>query len=193
MNAHETEVLSRAFRPLVLTPDTHPHFYTGWEPVSYPRNELITCPGSIERYLYVVLSGVHAIYLIGRNGEKRVIGFAFDGSFSGVYDSFIHGTPSHYHLETLTPTCMLRLSKSGYDSLFEHYPEFNYWGRIAHQELLVGRVQREIELITLDSRERYDLFMQRCPAALRNIPQKYLASYLNMTPETFSRLRASKS
>ncbi len=47
------------------------------------------------------------------------------------------------------------------------------------------------EYRVLNSKERYISFMKRCPDELRIIPQKYLASYLNMKPETFSRLRAS--
>lgn len=85
------------------------------------------------------------------------------------------------------------MNKANYDRLFELYPEFNYWGRIVHQELLIGRVKREVELITMTSRERYDSFMERCPKELLQIPQKYLAWYLNMSPETYSRLRAANS
>ena len=57
--------------------------------------------------------------------------------------------------------------------------------------MLIGRGKREIELLTLSAEERYINFMRRCPKVLLQIPQKYLASYLNMKPETFSRLRAS--
>ena len=43
------------------------------------------------------------------------------------------------------------------------------------------------------SKEKYDAFISRCPKELLVIPQKYLASYLGMTPETFSRLRAQRN
>ncbi len=188
-----TPLLQNAFKPLQLSPETHPQFFSGWEETSFDRSAFITESGAIERYFYVVVSGVQAIYIIANNGDKKVIGFSFDGSFSGVYDSFLDGAPSHYFLEALTPSILLRTTKKQYDSWFDRYPEFNYWGRIAHQQLLIGRVKREIELITLTAGERYDAFMMRCPQPLLTIPQKHLASYLNMTPETFSRLRALKS
>ena len=187
------EILINAFRPLNLSVESHPGFFTLWEEVEYERSRFITEAGKVERYLYVVISGIQTIYLLTKNGEKKVIGFSFDGSFSGVYDSYLHEAPSHYFLEALTPSRLLRMKKSDYDSLFEKYPDFDRWGRIAHQELLLGRVRREVELFTMTAKERYDAFMQRCPAPLTKIPQKYLASYLNMTPETFSRLRAVKS
>jgi CRP-like cAMP-binding protein len=187
------ELLSAAFKPLELTTSDHPEFFNHWIEKRFDRSDFVTEAGKVEKYFYVVISGVQAIYIIARNGEKKVIGFSFDGTFSGVYDSYLYNKPSHYFLEALTPSRLLALSKNHYDRLFELYPEFNYWGRIAHQELLLGRVKREIELITLNTRERYDAFISRCPEPLRSIPQKYLASYLNMTPETYSRLRAEKS
>lgn len=187
------DILSSAFKPLELTIDKHPDFFSSWEEVDYKKGEFVCDAGQIERHFYVVITGVLAIYLIDKNGDKRVIGFSFDGSFSGVYDSYLDESPSNYYLEALNDCRLLRLSKANYDRLFELYPEFNYWGRIVHQQLLIGRVKREVELMTLSSEERYKTFMNRIPEPLTRIPQKYLASYLNMTPETFSRMRRIKS
>lgn len=189
---HE-QLLINAFRNIDLSVEEHPKFFQMWEEIEYDRSDFITSAGKIERHFYVVVSGVQAIYILTKDGDKQVIGFSFDGSFSGVYDSFLMEKPSHYFLEALTPTKLIRMNKQQYDQLFEIYPEFDRWGRIVHQNLLLGRVQREVELITLSAKERYQLFMDRCPEKLRTIPQKYLASYLNMTPETFSRLRKGKS
>ena len=185
---HE-ELLTNAFKRIDLSVETHPEFFQLWEEVEYGRSDFITVSGKIERYFYVVISGVQVIYILTKDGEKKVIGFSFDGSFSGVYDSFVMEKPSHYFLEALTPTKLIRMTKQQYDSLFNMYPEFERWGRLVHQDLLLGRVQREVELITLTAKERYRVFMKRCPNQLKTIPQKHLASYLNMTPETFSRLR----
>ncbi|MEO9531621.1 MAG: Crp/Fnr family transcriptional regulator [Crocinitomicaceae bacterium] len=186
-------ILKNAFKPLELNESLHPEFFEVWQERSFERNELITEAGKIEKSFFVVVDGVQCIYIITPKGDKKVIGFSFNGSFSGVYDSFLKNKPSAYFLEALTPTKMLSITKKDYDRFFELYPEFNYWGRIVHQELLIGRVNREIELITLSAKERYDKFMKRCPSFLLDIPQKYLASYLNMTQETFSRLRKSIS
>ncbi len=183
------EVIKNAFRPLEIGEDRHLEFLEFWEVVEYSKGSFLTESGQVEHYFYVVLEGVQAVYILTPNGDKKVIGFSFDGSFSGIYDSFLKASGSHYFLEALTDSKLLRMNKAQYDSLFELYPEYNEWGRVVHQELLIGRVQREVELITMDAKERFDVFMKRCPEKLLTVPQKYLASYLNMTPETFSRMR----
>lgn len=185
--------LKNAFKPLDLSVETHPYFFEAWSEKVYEKGALITEAGKTERNFSVVLQGVQGIYILTPKGDKRIIGFSFEGSFTGVYDSFLKEQPSSYFLEALSDTRIVSITKASYDQFFELYPEFNYWGRIAHQELLIGRVKREIELITLTAQERYDAFMKRCPKQLLDIPQKYLASYLNMSHETFSRMRKSIS
>lgn len=186
-------ILQNAFRPLELNRNEHADFFEAWQEISFRKGEYLTEAGKVEDAFYVVLDGVQCIYILTPEGDKKVIGFSYSGSFSGVYDSFLKDTRSHYFLEALTQSRLIKIDKNQYDSFFEKYPEFNYWGRIVHQELLIGRVNREIELITCSAKERFDQFMDRCPEELKTIPQKYLASYLNMTPETFSRMRATIS
>lgn len=184
-----SEYLIPAFKPINLSQKEHAEFFEMWSEVSFNRGEVITSNHEIERHFYVVIEGVQCVYVNNNAGEKQIIGFSFDGSFSGIYDSFLHQRQSLYTLEALTASKMICVNLNQYNQWFEKYPEFEHWGRIAHQELLIGRVNREIELITKSAEERFNSFQKRCPKPLLNIPQKYLASYLNMTQETFSRLK----
>ena len=190
----EQQVYSRlksAFKGIRFSKELDQKFSTLWTPKYFKRGQFITEAGEAERHFYFILEGVQMIYLIDNKGEKVVIGFSYGGNFSGVYDSFLSQKPSDYFLETLTSTKLLALPLFAYLELFEQYPQFDKWGRIFHQEILTGRVKREVEILTLPAKDRYINFMRRCPEPLLKIPQKYIASYLNMKPETFSRLRAS--
>lgn len=190
MNPDIFKHLKKAFFPVAFTEELEAFFRKNWKEKQFNRSDLITEGGAIERYLYFVIEGVQAIYLINSKGQKIVLGFSYTDNLSGVYTSFLTQKSSDYFLEALTPSRMLALSLNDYNSLFEQFPSFEKWGRIFHQNVLLGRANREIELLTLSAKDRYINFMRRCPEPLLQIPQKYLASYLNMKPETFSRLRA---
>jgi len=182
----------RLFFPQVhLDPEGESKFRSLWVLKSFDRSALITEAGNTERFFYFVLEGVQALYILNEKGDKVILGFSYSGSPSGVFDSFIYRTPSFTFLEALKPSKMLAITWEGYQSLFELYPDFNTWGHHFFRDILIGRLYREAELLTLSAEERYKEFMQRCPEELKSIPQKYLASYLNMKPETFSRLRKS--
>ncbi len=167
------------------------HFRNLWEIRTFKQYDLITEAASVENFFYYVLEGVQAVYVVNEKGDKVVLGFSYTGSPSGVFDSFVNRKPATLFLEALKPSKLLAISFSNYQSLFQQYPKFHEWGHEFFKNVLLGRLSREVELLTLDAKERYITFMQRCPDELKIIPQKYLASYLNMKPETFSRLRAS--
>ena len=189
MNSEVLERLQRAFSSIDFTPEITDFFQKSWKERTFPRANLITEAGTVERYFYFVLEGVQAIYVINSNGDKVVLGFSYGGNFSGVYPSFLKGAPSNYFLEALTPSKLLGLTLEHFQHLYDQFPEFEKWGRLFCQNIILGRASREVELLTLSAEERYVQFMKRCPEQLLQIPQKYLASYLNMKPETFSRLR----
>ncbi|TXN37800.1 Crp/Fnr family transcriptional regulator [Flagellimonas hymeniacidonis] len=190
----ETFLRLKAFFPqITLNEQEEGHFKSLWSVKTFNQYDLITEAGNVERYFYFVLEGVQAIYILNEKGEKVVLGFSYSGSPSGAFDSFIKKTPSDTFLEALKPSKMLAISFKDYQGLFEKYPDFYVWGHQFFQQILFGRLQREVEILTLSAEQRYTTFMQRCPEELKIIPQKYLASYLNMKPETFSRLRSSIS
>ena len=191
MDEVKTQILRSFFKEIPFTPAQEAEFFGLWDVYDFRQNELITEAGRIEKYFYLVLEGVQAIYLLNQKGEKVVLGFSYSGSPSGVFDSFIHQKPADTFLEALKPSKLIGISRSDYLALFEKYPECYKWGYLFFQNILFGRLYREVELLTLTAEERYTAFMKRCPEELKVIPQKYLASYLNMKPETFSRLRAS--
>lgn len=193
MDDETSRILKGFFPNIDFTKEEERYFKSLWSIKTFDQYDLITEAGKIERCFYIVLDGVQAIYLLNEKGEKVVLGFSYSGSPSGAFDSFIQQTPSKTFLEALKPSKLLAISRSDYDSMFKKYPRFYTWGHHFFQDILFGRLSREVELLTLTAEQRYVAFMQRCPDELKVIPQKYLASYLNMKPETFSRLRASVS
>ena len=164
-----------------------------WQTCHFQKDTLLTAPPTVESRFYFVLSGVQRLYYLSPEGNEVVLGFTFQGNFSGVYDSFVQQTPARCYLQALTDSELLAIGIADMNELFDRHACVDRWGRLFAQDILFGRVQREVELSTRTAEERYRDFIRRSPDPLRQIPQKHLASYLNMTPETFSRLRASAS
>jgi len=61
--------------------------------------------------------------------------------------------------------------------------------RILQEKALLGKIERETELLTFTPEQRVNRLLQRSPHLFQFIPRKYIASYLRMTPETLSRLK----
>lgn len=186
----EAHLIRNVFRDLRFEAEWEEDFFGLWTEKTFDKREFILQAGETERYFYVVAEGVQTIYILNTQADKVVLGFSYTGDPSGDYESFLYNKPSNYFVEALTASRMYAINLVQFESLFEWSPAFDRWGRIFHQKVLLGRASREVELLTKSAEERYVAFMKRCPEELLQIPQKYLASYLNMSPETFSRLRA---
>lgn len=183
--------LAQRFAPVQFDTALHERFQKIWIRKTFPKRTFLTEAGNTERYLYYVIKGITTVYLIDQAGKQMIMGFAYDNEFSGDYESYLYQKPSNYFVEALTDCEVLALSLTDFNALFDTHPDFHIWEKHFLRMILMGRAQREVEMLTLSASERFEQFMARCPAILQQLPQRYLASYLNMTPETFSRMRAN--
>ena len=148
---------------------------------------VLTRVGEVEKYMYFVNKGVLRGFFV--NGDHEYThGFSYEGDLSGIPDSFLNQTPSMYFLETMAPCELLRTTFEKLQKAFEQSQEIERLSRKMSERMLLGISKRQVELQCLSAEERFKTFLRRSPHLLQMIPQKHLASYLNMAPETFSRL-----
>lgn len=83
------------------------------------------------------------------------------------------------------------MSKTAYNQWIQAQPErVDAWMQILEQ-LIYQQLERELDLLIESPSERLNRVLKRSPNLFQEIPLKYIASYLRMTPETLSRLRKS--
>ncbi|MEL7529809.1 MAG: Crp/Fnr family transcriptional regulator [Bacteroidota bacterium] len=187
MQNHDLQLLQKlVFTTQELSPPIWEEFLQAWEEVSLGRRQFLTQPGEVERYLYVVLEGVQRGYCL--QGEREItVAFTYAPSYSGIPESFLSQQPSAYFLETLTDSRFLRISRESLSKLCDKHHMVERWGRLIAEGVLIGLASRQREIMAFSAGEKFKAFMSRSRHLLQQIPHKYIASYLAMQPETFSR------
>jgi len=155
---------------------------------NFDKKQQLIKAGEVENYLNFVVKGLARKYFY--KGKTEIITqIAKEGEFINSSASFLSGAPSPYIVETLEPSTFLSITRQQLEKLYENSPRIERLGRIAITHLFLQREEWEHECLRLDTRQRFLHFVQNNPDLLQRVPQKYLASYLNMKPETFSRLK----
>ena len=159
-----------------------------WILRTFRKNQIILAEGQVEHYFYFILEGVQRLYFLDRKDLEQTLAFGYHPNFSGDLFSLFSRSPSSYFLEALTHGSMLALPSSELNELFDTHPVMNHWGRLFYQDLLIGRGKREREMLTMTAKERFHRLLKESPHVFQLVPHKYLASYIGMRPETFSRM-----
>jgi CRP-like cAMP-binding protein len=144
--------------------------------------------GEVEEYLNFIVKGLARLYFY--KGKTEIItNIAKEGEIISSSASFLSGKPSYYHAETLEACTMLSLSRAQLERAYRENPRIEKLGRLMTIHFTLQKEEWELECMRLDTKERFLRFVGNNPELLMRVPQKYLASYLNMKPETFSRLK----
>lgn len=184
-HAHMKEKILAKVSP---TEEEWADFAECWQPFDFPRNHIITDFGEIERYFYFVHHGVIRLYF-EKGEEEYNMGFSYYGEFSGDYESLVKQKSAQYCTETISSTQGLKIHYDDLQRLFSKYKVFERWGRLFNEMILCGFGIYFRSLLADSAEERFNRLMAQSPHVFQIIPQKHLASYLGMTPETFSRMR----
>ncbi|UZR96970.1 Crp/Fnr family transcriptional regulator [Chondrinema litorale] len=158
----------------------------------YKKKEIITGFNQLENKLCYLVDGIVRHIVDPLN--ETTIAFTFPGNFFSNYDSFISRKTGIIEIRAITP--IVECYYISYNSLQEVYENTSCGdriGRLAAEQQYLKKSSREISFLTLSPKEKYLQLMDEQPHLLESIPLKYLASYMGITPETLSRVRASIS
>lgn len=154
------------------------------------RNDYLKVAGSIDTNLYFVVSGSLRIFVISEF-EEHTIRFGYENNLISSVDSFISEKPSEYYIQALKKTELKMIGKAAFKKLIETSDALQQSWNTMLELLVFQLLERERDILITSPVERYKRVLQRSPQLFQEIPNKYIASYLRMTPETLSRIKKS--
>ena len=154
----------------------------------FSKKEIITSAGEVENYMNFINKGlIRKYYKTGE--EEHIVQISREGHLITSQESFYTRTPSEYFLETIEPSTVLSLTFDDMEKLFAASHSFERLGRLVTVHTMVLKDKWQTSLIMQSPRERFLNFVANYHEILQRVPQKFLASYLNIKPETFSRFK----
>lgn len=154
----------------------------------FGKKDLLTRAGEVEDYFNFIIKGlIRKYYLKGKEEINTQI--SLEGHLIHSQESFHSRKPSEYFVEAIEPSTVCSVSYDDLESIFRQSNKMEHLGRLIITYTMVLKDRWQIQLVKMTPRERFLYFVTRNPELLQRVPQKYLASYLNIKPETFSRFK----
>ncbi|MDN5285659.1 MAG: Cyclic nucleotide-binding domain [Mucilaginibacter sp.] len=154
----------------------------------FPKKRVILKAGQIENHLSFMETGI-VRYYIPKDDNDLTFTFAFENTFISAYDSFLTRSPSTYQIQSLTVTTLWSLTYQDLQDIYRDTEIGQTIGRFASEAIFLTKAKRELSLLNDTAEQRYlNLFTEQ-PHLIRQIPLKYIASYIGITPQGLSRIR----
>ncbi|MBB6328574.1 CRP-like cAMP-binding protein [Algoriphagus iocasae] len=164
-------------------------FLSNLEKVEFSKGELLEKEGEVSQYLYYFLEGAARSYY-NRNNRDITVSFTLEGEFVTAMHSFITRKPSYENIETLEKSQAYRISHATMEKMFENFPETERAYRMILEEYYIVLEEQQIFSKFKSARERYLELMEYRPKIIQKASVGHIASYLDMSIETLSRIRA---
>lgn len=186
----QDELLIRSFveRLAPITEHDWSEFWSRMEPAEFKKNEFLLRSGQVENHLNFLVSGIVRLYLTS-DTKEFTIRFNFPMMFFNAYSSFFTRMPSRYAVEAIAYVRVYRMSYDQVEELYRVSPAAALVGRRALEYFYLLKEKREVELLCNTAEQNYRELLHEQPEFIQLIPQKYLASFLGITPQSLSRIR----
>ena len=154
----------------------------------FEKKEIVSKTGEVENHLNFIIAGLARKYYLQDNDEVNTQ-ISHEGHIIHAQESFHSRKPSEYFVETLEPTTFVSMSYNDLEKFYSHDIKFERLGRLVITYTMVQKDRWQMQMNKLPPRDRFLFFVDRHPDLLQRVPQKHLASFLNIQPETFSRFK----
>lgn len=154
-----------------------------------PKGHSLLRPGSVCRYLYFIEKGLTRTYYL-KDGKDITDWISAENSIAVSIISFLTHQPDRRGIELLEDSVFYAISFTDLEDLYKQYHDIDRLGRLLLSQGIIQLQQRFDDLHFATAQQRYHQLISSNPSLINRVPLGMIASYLGITQETLSRIRA---
>lgn len=182
-------ILKNISRYIQLTTEEKDYFVSLIKERKVRRKQYLLQEGDICHHENFVIKGCLRTYYIDQKGQEHIVQFAVEDWWIGDMYSFLTQKPSKYNIDALEDSIVLSIEKKSMDELYVKVPKFEKFYRHLLQNAFIALQERIASNISETGEERYRQFQLKYSKIEERVPQRMIASFLGLTPESLSRIR----
>lgn len=156
------------------------------------KGEILIRQGQVVKNTFFVSAGCLRSYCTDKNGKEHTLLFAIKDWWISDYIAIHTDELATLTVECLTKSKVIEFNAKELDGIHSLFPEFEPYQRHNLERHVVSLHRRIMNQLQLSAAERYDLFLKQYPEIEQNTRNFHIASYLGITQQSLSRIRAEK-
>lgn len=157
------------------------------------KRQYLAQEGDVWQYNAFVSNGLLKTFSIDQKGQEHIMNFSPENYWTGDRESLTTGNPSNFNIQALENSEIILIKKDDFEYICQKIPQFyKMVNDILHKSFLVSQKRIHANM-SLSIEEKYQNFIQQFPSVANRIPQHMIASYLGISAETLSRIRAQSA
>lgn len=175
----------------MLNEDQLAEVLSRFKPITAKKNELLLDQGTVSDKLFFIVKGCLRLYYVNQDHGLSTRFMAFENTFLTSIVSFISREPAPEYIQAVETSELLVISHQDFCHLRETIPA---WDKVYIYILEYGLTvvnSRLNSLLTQNAAERYRSLLKNNPELVQRLSNANLAAYLNISPETLSRLKST--
>lgn len=186
----ENLLIQNIAKHVQLTKEEEHIVLSAFSEAQYKAKTVLIKPGDEAHFTYFVLKGILRSYTIDDNGNAHILSFATPGWWVTDMYSYLTGKHAIMYIDVMEDCEVLIIQKKDVERLYREVPKLERFFRILTENNLIANQQRVLDKMALTAEERYEKFAKKYREVLHCLPQKYIASYIGVTPEFFSKMKS---
>ena len=162
--------------------------YTNYK--KYFKGQYIVQQGEVCKHTNFIISGCTENFYMDQKGQEHIVTFAIENWWSSDISSFITQKPSDFNVKCLEDTEVIQFTCQNQDEIFKNIPKMETLFRKLLEKALVSSQKRIVNNFSLSAKDQYIYFKNQYPNIEQRVPQYMVASYLGITKEFLSKIKA---
>jgi CRP-like cAMP-binding protein len=154
-----------------------------------PRKFFFLKAGQVAKYKAYINKGSVRNFTTDEKGGEHILYFSFEDWWIGDLESFYNQQPATINVQAMEDCEILCLPKTDLEKLGEQIPKLKQLFVEKEKRSMFSHIQRLQEVKTLSAEDRYLNLINKHPEIFQRIPLQYIAMYLDIEPQSLSRLR----
>ena len=176
-----------------LSSEAEKHIYSIAKEKIVSKGDVLIRQGQSVNKTFFVIDGCLRSFCIEKEGKEHTLQFAIKNWWISDFMAIYNQELASLTVECITDSTVIEFNAQKLNEIYSIFPEFEPFQRKNLERHVVSLHKRILNQLQLTALERYNLFLEQYPHIEQYVPNYHIASYLGLTQQSLSRVRAEKA